>query len=336
MHPPLTKGQDSVASKSGTSANEEMTDGGKEGYPSVGKVKNPGSKGGAQKRSKLKPEAKKATQGGATQPQKRSTGQNTADTVQKPAGIAQKPANILYKPIDVAATIQLSPVTPVHASAAEHVSKAIKEQYSTDNTPPKVEKQRAAQADFKEGSKSKSGKRKASKSTEAASAQTVPRSNSSSLSGRVSSAGDQPDRSVPGSALLESAQLNRHAQDSVAVNTTHLSRSALQAGSADAASMTEEAVSAEPVTQTNTPELTPHKASLKEEWDTDDQPSNSWPAPIRLGASSPRLGTAAPAPSRPPPMESLLPMASPQQHSVKVQSSSTCFLGDPGQDTLLT
>jgi len=331
---PLSKGRDSVASKSGTSATEETADGGKGGSPRGGKVKNPGSKGGPQKRSKLKSEAKKATLGGATQPQKRSAGQKSADTVQKPAGIAQKPADIVYRPSGAAATIQLLPATPVHASAAEHCSKAIEEQYSTENTPPNAEKQRAVQADFKEGSKSKGGRRKASKSTEAASTQTVLRSNSSSLSGRVSSAGDQPDRSAPGSALLDSAQLNGHAQESVAVDTAHLSRSALQAGSADAASMTEEAVSAEPVTQTNTPELTPHKASLKE-WSTDDQPSNNWPAPIRLGAFSRRLGTAAPVPSRLHPMESLLPMAGPQQHSVKVQSSS-CFLSDPGQDVLLT
>jgi len=319
---PLTKGQDSVASKSGTSAKEETTDGGKGGSPSGGKVKNPGSKGGAQKRSKLKPEAKKATQGGTTQPQKRSAGQKSADTVRKPAGIAQKPADIVYKPSDVAATVQLSPATPVHASAAEQFSKAVEEQYSTENTPPNAEKQRAVQADFKEGSKSKGGRRQASKSTEAASAQTVLRSNSSSLSGRVSSAGDQPDRSAPGSALLDSAQLDGNAQEMVAVDTDHLSKSALQAGSADAASVIEEAVSAEPVTQTNTPELTPHKASLKE-WDTDDQPYDNWPAPIMLGASTPRLGTANPAPSRPPPMESLLPMAGPQQPSVKVQSSPT-------------
>ncbi len=310
-------------------------DGGKAGCPSGGKVKSPGSKGGAQKRSKLKPEAKKATQGGATRPQKRSAGQKSADTVQKPVSIAQKPADIVYKPSNVAATIQLSPAMPVHASAAEHFSKAIEEQYSTENTPPKAEKQRAVQAAFKEGSKSKSGKRKASKSTEAARAQTVPILNCSSLSGRVSSAGDQPDRNAPVSALHNSAQLNRHTQDSVAVDTAHLTRSALQAGSADAASTTEEAVSAEPVTQTNTPELTPHKASLKE-WDTDDQLSNNRPAPIRLGASSLRLGTANFVPSRPPPMESLLHMAGPEQHSVKVQSSSTCFLGDPGQDAVLT
>ena len=233
--------------------------------PTATKAKNSGSRAGAQRRGKQKPEAQRAAQSAAAPPQK-------CDAGQKPAGVAEQPG-------DATATIQLSPhAASLHVSASQRDQKG-PEQPSTETTRPSTEMVRVAEQ--REGAaKAKAAKRKASKAPEATSLQQLTKTRSSNLSGRASPVWEAFDRN--------------------AEETT-------------APSGVEGAARPEPVTQSATPELTPVQPGV------DALPCTGGPSPIRL-SNSPVRGhsRAAQGNSRPPPLESLMPMAGPQRHSVKV------------------
>ena len=279
------KDQESEGGSSVTPAKENAAESTKGGTsPTAAKAKNTGGKASAQKRSKQKPEARKAAQGATAQPQK-----------PRPAG--QKSVDITCQPSDAAATIQLSPgAAPLQPLDSEHNRQASKG-HAIEKAAQNTEGQKAAER--KEGSaKSKASKRKASnKAPEPASVPPLPTLSSSGVSGRASPPGPPSDRMPE----------DRVAQDRIAEET------ASQSG-------TEEAARSEPITQTATPVLTPSKPGM------DAEPLASQPGLIRLGNSPMRgQGRADFIHSKPPPLESLMPMAGPEQHHVKV----CCYLLGP-------
>ena len=251
-----------------------------------------GTKGGASPTA-----AKAKNPGGKAGAQKRSKqkpearkpaqGATAQPQKQRPAG--PKPIDITCQPSDAAATIQLSPgAAPLQPLDSQHNRQASKS-HAVEKATQNTEGQKAAER--KEGSaKSKAAKRKAPKAPEPARVPQLTRLSSSSLSDRVSPLGPPSDRIVEDSI----------AQDRLAQET------ASQSG-------TEEAARSEPITQTATPVLTPSKPGMEAE------PCASQPGLIRLGNSPMRAqGRADFITSKPPPLESLMPMAGPEQHHVKV------------------
>ncbi len=241
--------------------------------------------------------AKAKNAGGKAGAQKRSKqkqepkkpAQSAAAQPQKPRPAGQKSVDITCQPSDAAATIQLSPgAAPLQPLDSEHNRQASKG-HAIEKAQQNAEGQKAAER--KEGSaKNKAAKRKAPKGPEPASIQQSSRSSSSSLSGRVSPPGPLSDRIAEDTIV----------QDRVAEET------ASQSG-------TKEAARSEPITQTATPVLTPNKPGLNAE------PCASQPGLIRLSNSPMRgQGRADFIHSKPPPLESLMPMAGPEQHHVKV------------------
>lgn len=178
------KGQGNKLGYSGTLAKEGPAEStkGEGASPTAGKAKNPGGKAGAQKRTKQKPEPKKAAQGATAQQQMRPAGQKSVD--------------IVCQPSDAAATIQLSPGTRPLLTIDSERSRQAPEHHAIEKASRDREGEKAVE--HREGStKANAARRKVSKVPEPASLQQVPRSSSSStLSGRVSAPGALPDRSA--------------------------------------------------------------------------------------------------------------------------------------------
>ncbi len=224
---------------------------------------------------------------GAQKRGKQKPAQGAAAQPQKPRPAGQKSVDITCQPSDAAATIQLSPAAaPLQPLDSEQNRQAVKG-HAVEKAPQNAEGQKAAER--KEGpAKTKAAKRKASKAPEPVAVPQLTRLSSSSLSGRVSPPGPPSDR---------------NAEDRIVEET------ASQSGA-------EEAARSEPITQTATPVLTPNKPGM------DAEPCASQPGLIRLSNSPLRgQGRADFIHSKPPPLESLMPMAGPEQHHVKVCDS---------------